>query len=142
MPLLCPHCTTSADPGERFCSSCGHNFVHWLPGFVIPDGTAPVSGLTVRGAKVNCLCYGTASFFDPVAEVMEQRFHCGRYPERLDCDGCRVCPHCGEEWCVCGCLAIRIDVKVAGTVVETVPVRERVGRLHSEEFVHLFVYGA
>ena len=41
-------------------------------------------------------------------------------------EGLKMLRTCGELRCTCGLLSISIGVKIKGTVIETVPLRDRV----------------
>ncbi|KAA0888743.1 hypothetical protein [Oryzomonas rubra] len=132
MPLICPNCSYLPDESDAFCPACGHDFVDLPAAGDIAGDQDPVHGLVVDRFKVNCIAYGERLSFDPTMDAVVSRFLCGRFPGRIDCVGCPVCPACGEVHCTCGMVGISISVKTKGAVIETTPLRGRVGesRLH------------
>ena len=122
MPLFCPNCSyTPEEPDEPYCQHCGHNFISEPA-----DATGPFPAITrphthrtpvaVGNYRVDCLCYNEQLEFNPYADEMSSRFFCGRYPERIDCVACPVCPKCGDLPCTCRFLGIRIKAKLPLTV--------------------------
>lgn len=132
MPLSCPECAYLPDePDEPWCPRCGHNFVSEPDGAVgsLPAISRVVSRpgeVVVDRFRVNCICYDQRLRYDPVDEAMSSVFRCGQFPQRIDCVACPACSKCGHVQCTCGFLGITIDVKIKGTIIETVPLRERV----------------
>lgn len=90
------------------------------------NDVGPVHSLVVDRFRVDCVCYGQQLHFEPYEEIMSSRFTCCRVPGATDCQGCPVCSKCGQLRCTCGFLGISIEVKKKGTVIETVPLRDRI----------------
>ena len=125
MPLLCPDCAYSADEDEPYCSRCGHDLVRSLRQRNVPVAVSRQE-VVVDRFKVNCVCYHEALRFDPVDEAMSSVFRCAKFQQRLDCIGCPIYTKCGQLKCTCGFVGISINVKIKGTVIETVPLRDRI----------------
>ena len=127
MPLfVCPNCSASADDDAPYCERCGHDLVP-ADGAVAVLAPGRRHDVVVDRLRVNCVAYGERLRHDPLTDAMASVFSCGRNPERIDCVGCRVCTTCGDLRCTCGLLSISIGVKVKGTVIDTVPLRDRLG---------------
>jgi hypothetical protein len=126
MSLLCPDCTNVEDDDSPYCCRCGTNLVRSLRHRNVVVG-AQRREVVVDRYRVNCICYGERLTFDPLDEQMSSRFQCSKFPGRIDCVACPVCSGCGQVKCTCRFLGINIGVKIKGTVIETVPVRARLG---------------
>lgn len=125
MPLLCPDCAYSTEEDEPYCSRCGHGLVRSLRQRNVPVAVSRQEVMVDR-FKVNCVCYTEQLRFDPVVESMSSVFRCAKFQQRIDCIACPICTKCGQLKCTCGFPKISINVKIKGTVIETVPLCDRI----------------